>query len=204
MNQSVIFAVFTILSLRCESLSSRLHEQNFSDIEQILVQTFKKKLLKELGFSSVPNISAFKAVKFPPIYAHLVEAENSKLTQQSEEDEDDFHAKTKRIFLFPEEGKLYFYFAGEIACEAITAHLIMKSSIIDEMFIVTRSGGAPNPVISSLSCSVLPGVLKMSLWKFLTSRHYCRAIGDDFYLIQVTKFLRLLYPHGINYYLSDI
>jgi len=67
------------------------------------VQTFKKKLLKELGFSSVPNISAFKAVKFPPIYAHLVEAENSKLTQQSEEDEDDFHAKTKRIFLFPEE-----------------------------------------------------------------------------------------------------
>ena len=128
MNQSVIFAVFTILSLRCESLSSRLHKQNFSDIEQILVQTFKKKLLKELGFSSVPNISAFKAVKFPPIYAHLVEAENSKFTQQSEEDEDDFHAKTKRIFLFPEEGELYFYFAGEIACEAITTRLIMKSS----------------------------------------------------------------------------
>lgn len=107
MNRLLIFLVFAILSLSKESLSSRFHAQNSADFEQLLVQSFKKKLLRELGFSSVPNVSALKAPKIPSIYRHLVEAENSKFKQPIGEDEDDFHAKTKRIFLFSEQGELH-------------------------------------------------------------------------------------------------
>lgn len=108
MNHLMIFStVLVFLSLPNGSLSCRFHEQNLSDVEQIVVQAFKKKLLKELGFSSVPNISKIKAPKIPSFYKHLIEAENRQPTHATELDEDDFHAKTKRLFLFPEKGKFF-------------------------------------------------------------------------------------------------
>lgn len=94
--------VLALLSVYNGSLSCRFHEQNLTGVEQILVQTFKKKLLKELGFSSVPNVSKIKAPRIPSFYKHLIEEKNTEL------DEDDFHAKTKRLFLFPEQGKFFF------------------------------------------------------------------------------------------------
>ena len=100
----MIFAVFMILSLHFESLLSQFHKQNSSDDKQILAESFKQKLLKELGLSSAPNVSALKAPEIPAIYKYLVETENRKL-QEPIEEEDDFHAKTKQIFLFPEKGK---------------------------------------------------------------------------------------------------
>ena len=106
----MIFLVFVILSLRLEPLSCRLQGQNLSDTEQILVESFKKKLLKELGFSTVPNISAFKPPKIPQIYKYLVDEENRKYNQMAEEEDDGFYAKTKRIFLFPEQGEPNVYF----------------------------------------------------------------------------------------------
>jgi len=71
------------------------------------VQTFKKKLLKELGFSAVPNVSKIKAPKVPSFYKRLIEVENSNPIQSSELDQDDFHAKTNQLFLFPEQGKFF-------------------------------------------------------------------------------------------------
>ena len=115
MNHLMIFAVFMILSLHFESLSSQFHKQNSSDDKQILEESFKAKLLKELGLSSAPNVSSLKAPEIPAIYKYLVEAENRKLQEPTEKD-DDFHAKTKRIFLFPEKGKPVHYFCivGEV------------------------------------------------------------------------------------------
>ena len=71
------------------------------------MQTFKKKLLKELGFSSVPSVSKIKAPKVPSFYKRLIEVENSKPIQTSELDEDDFYARTNQLFLFPEQGKFF-------------------------------------------------------------------------------------------------
>ena len=108
MNHSKIFFVFVILvilSFRHESFSCRFQGQGLTDTEQILVESYKKKLLKELGFSTVPNISAFKPPKIPQIYKYLVEEENRKYNQMVEEEDDGFYAKTKRIFLFPKQGK---------------------------------------------------------------------------------------------------
>ncbi len=108
MNHLMIFStVLVFLSLPNGSLPCRFHDQNLSDVEQIVVQAFKKKLLKELGFSSVPNISKIKAPKIPSFYKHLIEAENRQPSQATQFDEDDFHAKTKRLFLFPERGKFF-------------------------------------------------------------------------------------------------
>lgn len=67
------------------------------------MQTFKKKLLKELGFSSLPNVNKIKVPKVPPFYKRLIEAENSKCIHTSELDEDDFLAKTNQLFLFPQQ-----------------------------------------------------------------------------------------------------
>lgn len=99
--------VLAFLSVHKGSLSCRFHEQNLSDVEQILVQTFKKKLLNELGFSSVPNVSNIKAPRIPSFYKHLIEAENRQPAQTTESDDDDFHAKTERLFLFPDQGKIF-------------------------------------------------------------------------------------------------
>ena len=103
----MIFALLAFLFSLNGPLTCQLHEQNLSDVERILVQTFKKKLLKEMGFSSVPNVSKIKAPKIPSFYKRLIEAENSKPIETSELDEDDFHAKTNRLFLFPEQGKFF-------------------------------------------------------------------------------------------------
>ena len=100
----MILAVFMILSLQFTSLSSQFHKQNSSDDRQILEESFKQKLLKEFGLSSAPNVSALKAPEIPAIYKYLVETENRKFQEHVDED-DDFHAKTKQIFLFPEKGK---------------------------------------------------------------------------------------------------
>ena len=110
----MICAIFMILSLHFESLSSQFQGQNSFDDKQILEESFKEKLLKELGLSSAPNVSALKAPEIPAIYKYLVEAENRKI-QEPVEKNDDFHAKTERIFLFP-EGKPshYFYIVGEV------------------------------------------------------------------------------------------
>lgn len=109
MNRLMIsVVVLAFLSLRHGSLSCRFHEQDFSDVEQILVQAFKKKLLKELGFSSVPNVSKILVPKIPSFYKHLIEAENIKPIQTTESDKDDFHAKTKQLFLFPKQGKFFY------------------------------------------------------------------------------------------------
>lgn len=107
MNQLMIFTLLIFLSSLSRSLTCRFHEQNFSDVEQVSVQAFKKKLLKELGFCSVPNVNKIKAPKVPSFYKRLIEEENSKPIQTSELDEDDFLAKTNQLFLFPEQGKFF-------------------------------------------------------------------------------------------------
>lgn len=99
----MIFTLLIFLSSLSRSLTCRFHEQNFSDVEKVSVQAFKKKLLKELGFCSVPNVNKIKAPKVPSFYKRLIEEENSKPIQTSELDEDDFLAKTNQLFLFPEQ-----------------------------------------------------------------------------------------------------
>ena len=71
------------------------------------MQTLKKKLLKELGFPSVPNVNKTKIPKVPSFYKRLIEAENSKPIHASGLDEDDFLAKTNQLFLFPQQGKVF-------------------------------------------------------------------------------------------------
>ena len=107
MNQLMILTLLVFLSSLNGSLTCRFHEQNFSDVEKVSVQTFKKKLLKELGFSSVPNVNKIKVPKVPSFYKRLIEAENSKPIHTSELDEDDFLAKTNQLFLFPQQGKAF-------------------------------------------------------------------------------------------------
>lgn len=103
----MIFALLAFLFSLNGPLTCQFHEQNLSDDERIFVQTFKKTLLKEMGFSSVPNVSMIKAPKIPSFYKRLIEAENSKPIQTSELEEDDFHAKTNQLFLFSEQGKFF-------------------------------------------------------------------------------------------------
>ena len=97
----MIFAVFMILSPHFESLSSQFQGQNSFDEKQILEESFKERLLKELGLSSAPNVSDLKAPEIPAILKYLVDAENRKL----QEEDEGFYSKTTRIFLFPEKGK---------------------------------------------------------------------------------------------------
>lgn len=106
-----VFVVFTVLSFPFEGSSCRFRGQNASDSEQILVESFKKKMLKELGFSTAPNVSGLRPPKIPEILRNLVEAENRKYKRMAEEVDDKLYAKTKQIFLFPEEGEIYFLFA---------------------------------------------------------------------------------------------
>ena len=106
----MISVILTFLSLRHGSQSCRFHEQNFSDVEQILVQTFKKKLLKELGFSSVPNVSQARVPKIPSFYKHFIEAENNKPNEATGLDENDFDARTKQLFYFSKQGAFFFLF----------------------------------------------------------------------------------------------
>lgn len=105
-----VFIIFTVLSLHFEGSSCRFRGQKASDGEQILVESFKKKLLKELGFSTVPNVSGLRPPKIPEIVRNLVEAENRKYKRMAEEVDDEIYAKTKQIFLFPEEGEINFWF----------------------------------------------------------------------------------------------
>ena len=107
-----VLVVFTVLSLHFEGSSCRFRGQNVSDSEQILVESFKKKLLKELGFSTAPNVSGLRPPKIPEILRNLVEAENRKYKRLAEEVDDKFYAKTRQIFLFPEEGEIYFLFCA--------------------------------------------------------------------------------------------
>ncbi|RMX47290.1 hypothetical protein pdam_00012676 [Pocillopora damicornis] len=58
-----------------EALSGQSYEQYLSDLEQIHVQMFKEKLLKELGLSSVPNISKEQTPKFPKFFKDYLESE---------------------------------------------------------------------------------------------------------------------------------
>ena len=74
------------------------------------MESFKKKLLKELGFSTAPNVSGLRSPKIPEILRNLVEAENRKFKRMAEEVDDKFYAKTRQIFLLPEEGEIYFLF----------------------------------------------------------------------------------------------
>lgn len=109
MNHSILFAAVVVLSLHFKSLSSQSQKpySGSHDADEIFVQSFKTKLLKELGLSSVPNVSAAKVPSLPAISKHFVEAENRKFDQPVDE-EDKFHAKTKRIFLFPDQGEAFF------------------------------------------------------------------------------------------------
>ena len=107
MNHLFLFAAVVVLSLHFKSLPSQSHKPYSYDADEIFVQSFKTKLLKELGLSSVPNVSAEKVPSLPAISKYFVEAENRKFDQPVEE-EDKFHAKTKRIFLFPEQGEAFF------------------------------------------------------------------------------------------------
>ena len=107
---TIVFVVFTLLSLHFEGSSCRFRGQTASDSEQILVESFKKKLLKELGFSTAPNVSGLRPPKIPEILRNLVEAENRKFKRMAEEVDDKFYAKTRQIFLLPEEGEIYFLF----------------------------------------------------------------------------------------------
>lgn len=107
MNHMMILKLLVFLSSLNGSLTCRFHEQNFSDVERFSAQTFKKKLLKELGFSSVPNVNKIKVPKVPSFYKRVIEAENSRRIHTSELDEDDFLAKTNQLFLFPQQGKVF-------------------------------------------------------------------------------------------------
>ena len=107
MNQLMILTLLVFLSSLNVPLTCRFHEQNFADVEKVSVEAFKKKLLKELGFPSVPNVNKIKAPQVPSFYKRLIEAENTKPIQTSQLDEDDFLAKTNQLFLFPEQGKFF-------------------------------------------------------------------------------------------------
>ncbi|XP_068715991.1 growth/differentiation factor 8-like [Montipora foliosa] len=112
MNQLMISAVFAIQFLHFASLSVQVQRTNLSDIEQILLQSFKENLLRELGLPSAPNVSAFKVPRIPKIYKHLVDEENRRYIHSTKE-QDTFHAKTERIFLFPDQAATVIDPAGE-------------------------------------------------------------------------------------------
>lgn len=102
MNSLVILVTLTIVLLSHESTSLQVRGGNVSAIEQILLESFKKSLLKELGFSTAPNVSDTTLRKVPHILKYMVEADNRKYALKKQED----YAKIKRIFLFPVQGGL--------------------------------------------------------------------------------------------------
>ena len=71
------------------------------------MQSVKKKLLRELGLSSVPNITKWRVPNVPPYFRHLVESRNKKFEQRAKI-KDDSLAKIKQIFLFPTPGKRHY------------------------------------------------------------------------------------------------
>lgn len=147
MNHLVTFVVAVVVFLHFKSLLSQVPQQNISDFEEILVQSFKVKLLKELGLSSVPNVSASKAPKIPTIYKNLVEAQNRKFRQLKEE-EDDFDAKTKRIFLFPERVADVAQISGKTCAfklNSVNSHLEIKSATL--WFHITETPKSTGKVI---------------------------------------------------------
>ena len=101
MNSLVILVTLTIALLSHES-KLEVGNRNVSAFEQILLESFKKRLLKELGFSTVPNVSNTTLRKAPHILRYMVEADNRKYSLKKQED----YAKIKRIFLFPVQGGL--------------------------------------------------------------------------------------------------
>lgn len=69
-----------------------------------MLQSFKRKLLKELGLTSAPNVSVEEVSKIPEVFKSLVDEENRNFLRSAKE-HDNFHAKTEEFFLFPDQGK---------------------------------------------------------------------------------------------------
>ncbi|XP_015779261.1 PREDICTED: growth/differentiation factor 8-like [Acropora digitifera] len=108
----MICAVLVILCLHFEPLSCHLQKSNLLDNEQNILQSFKRKLLKELGLTSAPNVSAEEVSKIPEVFKSLVDEENRNFLLSAKE-RDNFHAKTEEFFLFPDQGTSVIDPAGE-------------------------------------------------------------------------------------------
>lgn len=90
-----------------EALSGQSYEQYLSDLEQIHVQMFKEKLLKELGLSSVPNISKEQTPKFPKFFKDYLESELKDFAAKHT-DSNNLKTGKEDLFLFAKQGTFCF------------------------------------------------------------------------------------------------
>lgn len=95
----VICLLLIFHSFHYEALSGQSHKQYLSDLEQFHVQMFKEKLLKELGLSSVPDISREQIPKFPKFFKHYLESELKDFAAKHT-DSNDPKTGNEELFLF--------------------------------------------------------------------------------------------------------
>lgn len=103
-------------SFHYEALSGQSHEEYLPDLEQLHVQMFKEKLLKELGLSSVPDISKEQIPKFPKFFKHYLESELKDFVAKQTDSNDPKTGKeelflfAKRVASLPNGGGLNYIF----------------------------------------------------------------------------------------------
>jgi hypothetical protein len=74
-------------------------------IQEARLKVIQKEILDKLGLIHAPNITRRGIPKIPPVLK-LMESERNHLNAIPDNfEEDNYHAKTQRIILFPEKGK---------------------------------------------------------------------------------------------------
>lgn len=74
-------------------------------MKEARLKIIQKEILDKLGLPHPPNITSHNILKLPPV-KELIESEKLNMDAVGEElHEDNYHAKTQKIILFPERGK---------------------------------------------------------------------------------------------------
>ena len=74
------------------------------EIKAARLKIIQKEILEKLGLPHPPNITSENISKLPPV-KELIESEKLNMDAVPEEmHEDNYHAKTQKIILFPEKG----------------------------------------------------------------------------------------------------
>ncbi|XP_031557478.1 growth/differentiation factor 8-like [Actinia tenebrosa] len=126
--------VFCITAIAVRNSSSKCSKcpHNMQQIKEARLKVIQKEILDKLGLPHPPNITSQNILKLQPV-KELIESEKLNMDANPEEfHEDNYHAKTHKIILFPEtapkliadqvEKCCYFTFTGKAHGHGLRVH----------------------------------------------------------------------------------
>ncbi|XP_048579854.1 uncharacterized protein LOC5521725 isoform X2 [Nematostella vectensis] len=96
-----LFIAFLAL---CECSRCPLCADPMENLKQDRLQAIQQQILDKLGLPFAPNLTDPKIPNIPPLLRLLETSRNAELAASRVKHEDNYHAKTKTIIMFPEKG----------------------------------------------------------------------------------------------------